>query len=331
VGDWPAALVAWRAFNTTSQARSATHLAEARAALALGHAALAEQALARAIAADRSNAEPWRLRLELLRVEDRALEAQAVGWDAYQAVPPTSRRELLRDLTLAQLADLPDDLARATLARWAAADASQPNAEARVALLARMAAMPRRDDPDRAARIAELSALSARAPSNLAAREALIIALADAGEPGRGRQALDAWPGPEASRDARYWRLRGRWDLDYDHRPDRAADAFARALADLPHDWKTRSRLARALHALGRDADARHEAEAVSQIRETLDPESLGPRLAADLDRPDDPAALLDLAELCAHTGLTRLANAWHLEADTARRANGRRSAINDR
>jgi tetratricopeptide (TPR) repeat protein len=324
VGDWPAALTAWRAFNATNQAQSATHLAEAKSALALGRAAQAERALERAIAADRSNAEPWRLRLELLRVEDRALEAQAVGWEAYRAVPSRTRRQVLRDLTLAQLADLPDDLARTTLARWAAADPSEPDPDARVALLARMATMPRGDDPDRAARIVELTALLARAPLNLAAREALIVALADAGEPDRGRQVLDAWPGPESSRDARYWRLRGRWDLDYDHRPDRAAEAFARALADLPHDWKTRFRLARALHALGREADARREAEVVGRTREALDPETLGPRLAVDLDRTGDPAALLDLADLCARAGLTRLANAWHVEADAARRAGGR-------
>ena len=34
--DWPAAAQAWRAFNATDQARGATHLAEARARLALG-------------------------------------------------------------------------------------------------------------------------------------------------------------------------------------------------------------------------------------------------------------------------------------------------------
>ena len=72
-----------------------------------------------------------------------------------------------------------------------------------------------------------------------------VTALADAGEPDRGRVFLEGWPA--AMRDARYWRLRGRWDLEYDHRPDQAIPAFRAALEVLPHDWRTHYRLARAL------------------------------------------------------------------------------------
>jgi len=319
-GDHARALDAWRAVNAGGPARPSALLAEARAALALGRAAEADAALARAAGADPANPEPWRLRLERFRVEDLALEAQEVGWAAYAAVPPEARPAVLRELTLALLADLPDDLARRTLARWAgAADPARPDRDARVALLRRVAAMPRADDPDRATRAAELSALLAAEPGHLAAREALVTALADAGEPDRGRAVLDAWPGPEPTRDARYWRLRGRWDQDYDGRPARAAEAFRRTLADLPHDWKTRVRLARAFHTLGREADAKREAEAVNRTREALDPAPLGTRLKANLDRPDDPAALLDLADLCARVGLARLAGAWRREAASAR------------
>jgi tetratricopeptide (TPR) repeat protein len=258
---------------------------------------------------------PWRLRLELLRVEDQALEAQAVGWAAYEAVPPAARREVLRDLTLALLADLPDDLARQTLAKWASADPSELDRDARVALLQRFAAMPRAGDPDRATRIAELTVLLERDPRHVPAREALVVALADAGEPDLGRKALEAWPEP--LRDARYWRLRGRWDLDYDHQPARAAEALRRALIDLPHDWKTHFRLARALRTLGLEDEAKHEAETVTRLREILEPAVLGPRLAADLDpsRASDPRASRDLAEVCARAGLTRLAEAWSREA----------------
>ena len=128
---------------------------------------------------------------------------------------------------------------------------------------------------------------------------------------------LDAWPEP--LRDARYWRLRGRWDLDYDHHPARAVEAFTRALTDLPHDWKTRVRLARALHALGRETASKQEADAVARTREALDPSTLGPRLSADLARLDAPSALLDLSDLCACAGLTRLADAWRREAAAAR------------
>jgi tetratricopeptide (TPR) repeat protein len=318
-GDWPLALEAWRTVNATDQARASSFLAEAKAALALNRAGQAVLVLNRTSALDPSNPTPWRLQLELLRVEDRAVEAQAAGWAAYEAVPPASRWGVLRDLTLALLADLPDDLARQTLAKWATADPRAPDHDARVALLQRFATMPRAGDPDRPSRIAELTALLEHDPRHVAGREALVVALADAGEPDLGRTALDAWPEP--LRDARYWRLRGRWDVEYNHEPARAVDEFRRALSDLPHDWKTHFRLARALRTLGRDDEAKQEAETVARLREILDPSTLGPRLAADLApaRATDPRALLDLADLCARSGLTRLAEAWRREADAPR------------
>ncbi len=156
--------------------------------------------------------------------------------------------------SLAALAELPDDEARTRLDRWIAAD--RDDLDARVARLARIAANYHPGDPDRAARIAKLTEILARDPeptSPLA--RALVVALADAGEPDRGREFLEAWP--EAARDARFDRLRGRWDLDYDHNPARAAESFARALVDLPHDWKSHYGLARAYRAIGRDAEAR--------------------------------------------------------------------------
>jgi thioredoxin-like negative regulator of GroEL len=329
-GDWPAALAAWRAVNAGGPARARTLLAEARAALALGRADEAERALARACLADPSDPEPWRLRLELLRVEDRVTDARRVGWEAYAAVAPPGRRGVLRDLTLALLADLPDDTARATLARWAAAGAetagdpsdpdpdTAPDPDARAALLQRFNTMPRAGDPPRAERVAELSAILGRRPGHLGAREALVTALADAGETEAGRRALDAWP--ESGRDARYWRLRGRWDLEFDRHPDRAVDDFTRALEELPHDWKTRFRLARALRASGRAAEASREAESVGRLREALDPAALGPRLDDDFRHLDDPRALRDLASLCGRAGLSRLADAWRAEAASVSR-----------
>src|SRR5207248_508786 len=91
----------------------------------------------------------------------------------------------------------------------------------------RTGAGPGRRGPARAARVDELTGLLAADPGHRAAREALVENLLDAGEPDRARDVLAAWPGPEPDRDARYWRLRGRFDLDYDHRPGPAAAAFA--------------------------------------------------------------------------------------------------------
>jgi thioredoxin-like negative regulator of GroEL len=254
--------------------------------------------------------------LEILRVEDRTLEAQRLGWEAYIEVPPAARRALLRELTLALLADVPDELVRTTLRRWIDADAD--DVDARVALGHRIAAQPRAADPDRASRLAELEVLLADHPDHIGARATLATALADAGEPDRGRAVLDGWPGPEPDRDARYWGLRGRWELEYDHRSDRAVAAFRNALAVLPQDWRSWSRLARVLRMLGRDDQARLAAETVGRIREALDPMTLGPRLDAAFGHLDDPAALRDLADLCDRAGLASLAAAWRTEARVA-------------
>jgi Flp pilus assembly protein TadD len=312
--DWSTALQAWRAFNATSAARGATHLAEARAALSLGRAAQAERSLRRAIAADPADPEPLRLLLEILRVEDRTFDARQAAWESYDDLPAESRREVLRDLTLALLADMPDESARTVLKRWIDADPS--DIDARVALLQRIAAQPRADDPDRSARLDELETMVAEHPDHPGAREALVTALADAGEPDRGRAVLDAWPGPESDRDARYWRLRGRWELEYDRHPDRAESAFRRVLEAFPQDWRSWFGLSRALTRLGRADDARRAAEAVGRIREVLEPSSFVPRLDDDFQHLDEPRSLRDLADLADHVGLSRLAGAWRAEAE---------------
>src|SRR5262249_51144378 len=91
-GDWATALRFWRSLNATSAATGASHLAEARACLSLGRAAQAEQSLRRAIAVEPSDPEPWKLLLEILWVEDRTLDAQRLGWEAYVQVRPEGRR-----------------------------------------------------------------------------------------------------------------------------------------------------------------------------------------------------------------------------------------------
>ena len=298
---------------------------EAREALSLGQAARAERALIRQTRLDPSDPEPWLLRLEMLRVEDRQLEAQTVGWKALAAVRGPSRRRVLRAMTLAILADPPEEIARATLARWVAADPH--DLDARVAQLQRIASSPRAGDPDRASRVASLSEILAAHPDHLSAREALVLALADAGDPIRGRAVLDAWP--SGSRDARYHRLKGRWNLEYEHLYPEAVASFLKALADLPHDWRTHARLARSLHNANRDSDAKRAAEIVEKLREALDPIALGKRLDTDLAALDQPSSRLDLADLCDRVGLTRLAEAWRRDAsETAGPIEGRMNPI---
>lgn len=283
----------------------------ARKELDRGRAARAEAALDRASRDDPTDPDPWLLRLELFRVEDRQTEAQRLGWEAYRSVRGVARRKVLRAMTLALLADTPEDLARETLARWIAADPD--DLDARVARLQRVAASPRSGDPDRRARVEELSALLAAHPGHIAAREALVLALADSGETDRGRSALEAWP--EVGRDARYHRLRGRWQLEFDREPAAAVESFRTALKELPHDWRTRYRLARALRNSGKSAEAQRAADDVERLREALEPLALGRRLDADLAALDDPRSRLDLADLCARAGLAKLAEAWRRDA----------------
>ena len=114
---------------------------------------------------------------------------------------------MLREITLGVLADLPDDLVRTTLRRWI--DADEDDLDARIALLHRITIQPREADPDRLTLLSELESIVARFPKQTSAREVLVTALADSGEPERGRALLEDWP--IDTRDARYWRLRGRW------------------------------------------------------------------------------------------------------------------------
>jgi len=305
--DWREALELWRRVNDSPSATATTLLEEGRACLALGRAARGEDALRRATEADPGVARAWLLRLEILRVEDRWFEAAAVGREALAKVAPEDRAAVLRELTLAALSEVPDDLARDTLRKWIAADPA--DAEAEAALMRRIGSDPRPDDPDRTARLARLEAIVADQPGRPGPREALALALADDGDVERGRAVLDAWP--EAARDARYERLRGRWDLEYDGRPATAADAFRRALEAAPHDWRTRYRLARALAALGRRDEADREARAVARVREALDPMASGRGLDDALSKADRPGSRAAIADACARVGLDGLARAW--------------------
>jgi thioredoxin-like negative regulator of GroEL len=306
-GNWAAALEVWRPLNASTRASGRSYLGEGKACLGLGRAAQAEQALLKAIAARPNEPEACLLLLEIYRVEDRPLDAFALGWQALEQVPLEARPELLRELTLTALADLPDELARTTLERWLKADPD--DVDARVAYLRRVGTEPRAGDPDRESRLAELTALLQKHTEHLGVREALVTVLADSGEPEQGRQLLESWPVDR--QDGRFWRLKGRWALEHDRQPAQAVAAFQSALADFPQDWRTHYRLARAFQNSGRLDEARREATAVSRIRELLDPQVLAPRLDAAFAHLDEPGAFKTLSDLCARAGLARLSEAW--------------------
>ena len=170
-----------------------------------------------------------------------------MGGPPISVVTPDIRNELLRELTLAAMTDLQDDQARSTLTRWMEADPADINT--RLAYLRRISAEPRSADPEREVRLAELSRLLESHPDHVGIRETLVTALADAGEADRSQATLEEWPAQE--HDGRYWRLRGRFELEHDHLSQQAVSSLQKALRDFPQDWRTHYRLARALKNLG--------------------------------------------------------------------------------
>ena len=274
---------------------------------------------------DPIDAQGWLRRIDRLRVEDRPIEALEVGRRAYEAVPPADRPKVLSALTLAMLADVPEAQAIEVLRGRIEADPG--DLDARVALTRRSmrtegdpaAGRPRvgRPSSNVAEAVAEMQGILDEDPGHLSSREALVELLLDLGQVDRARSALDAWPEDRLDDPGRR-RLRARLDLDHEARPDRAAEEIERLLASTPHDWRLRSRLARALEMSGDAEAARRQAKLVDRLRERLDPDRLGPRLARDLRDPEDPASMRDLADLCASVGLVDLAAAWRMQASAA-------------
>lgn len=315
--DWPRAFAAWHDWNATELRSVATLMAEARSAQALDRGRDAELAAESVTRLDPSSADARLIQLNRLRVLDQPAEAIDLGLSALTRLRTSgARRAILMATTLAALAEVPDAEARNQLDRWIAADPD--DSDAQVARMSRVAANPHPGDSDRARRIVELGQIVTRSPNHVAAREALTVALADAGEVDRGRATLDGWPEP---RDHRFDRLQARWDLEYNHEPARAAEGFRRALLKVPHDWKLHYGLARTLRILKQPTEAGTEALAVARLRERLEPSTLGPRLATDFARIDGGSeaesaqAMLDLATLCRGVGLSNLADAWEREA----------------
>jgi tetratricopeptide (TPR) repeat protein len=314
LADWPRAAEAWLAYHAGGPTRGdgSTRVREARAALQANRPSQAQAALDAAIQIAPRDPRPWLLRLEMLRLEDRPLDAQRLGWAAHAAVPPASQRRILIGLTLALLSAVPEPEARSTLDAWTRSDPACLDAE--LARLRLIASDPHPGDPTRAQRITRLTTLLAHQPNHPGLRERLIDELADAGEPALGRTALDAWPQPD--RDARYDRQLGRWLLEFDHQPEAAVAPLTRALEALPFDAPTRYRLARALQQSGHEPEARAQVAALHRLREATEPAAIEPRLAAAAaDRANTPQTARDMAALSDAVGLTRLANAWRAEA----------------
>ncbi len=150
--------------STESGASTArTLLAEARAALALDRAADATRALEAASAADPTLARGLANSGSTCSGSSTA-RSRPSAWAGSPSRPSSPGRagRSSPSTTLAALAEPPDDEARDRLDRWIAADPD--DLDARVALLARVAANVHPGDPDRASRIAELAEILGARP-----------------------------------------------------------------------------------------------------------------------------------------------------------------------
>lgn len=304
-----------RIFNQTNLATVESKREEARAWLSANRARDAEKTLIQAIHQYPTDPLLKLMLLEIERVEDRIVEAIIQGDRALSEVDPLDRILILRGLTITLLDTIPDERAREKLRIWIQADPEDNQAE--VALLKRMASDPMAGDVDRPTRIARLKLIIQKNPSFEQAYEALAIELAASGLIDEGRSILDRWP--DTKRDARYDRLKGRWELEFNNHPDRAVPLFERVVAQIPHDKTSWFRLSRAYKAVERERESRLAAERVAQLVEILDPRTLSPRLTNDFERLDDPESKLDLAEICDKAGFVKLAKAWREEAATPR------------
>ncbi len=300
-----------RIYNRTGYATVESWREESRAWLSANQAREAETTLIQAI--NRFPTDPLLqlMRLEIERVEDRIVEAISNGDQALANVHSEDRVLILRGLTITLLDTIPDERAREKLKIWLQADPKDREAE--VALMKRMASDPMAGDIDRPTRIARLKSMIQMDPSFVQAYEALTIELAASGLIDEGRVILDHWP--KNARDVRYDRLKGRWELEYDHQPELAIQSFQRVLQHIPHDKTSWFRLSRAYKSIGRDRESQSAADRVTKLVEILDPRTLSPRLTEDFERLNNPRSKLDLAEVCEKAGLVKLANAWREEA----------------
>lgn len=300
-----------RIYNQTDNATVESLREEARAWLSANRARDAEKTLVQAIKQYHTDPLLRLMLLEIQRVEDRIVETIIQGDQALKEVDPQDRILVLRGLTITLLDTIPEERAREKLKIWIQADPEDNQAE--VALLKRMASDPMAGDIDRPTRIARLKLIIQKNPSFEQAYEAIAIELAASGLIDEGRSILDQWP--DNKRDARYNRLKGRWELEFNNHPDRAVPLFERVVAQIPHDKTSWFRLSRAYKSIGRERESQLAAERVAQLVEILDPRTLSPRLTRDFERLDDPESKLDLAEICEKAGLVKLAKAWREEA----------------
>ena len=321
--DWPAALAAWQGRATGPAARPPGPSWPRPAPPSPSTARPTPgRALERASEADPTDAEVWRARLDLLRVLDRPLEALRLGQAAERPSRPRADAAILA-------LDDPRRAGRAARRRGPEAASIAGSPPTPTTSTPGSPAWPGSPPtPTPATPTAPPGSPSCRRSSG-----------ATRATSPPARPCSSPWPTPASPTGAARSSTPGPTPPATPGTTGSGGAGTSTTTTGptarpslTPGPWPTsrttgRSHygLARAFRALGRDPEARAEAEAVARLRERLDPAALGPRLADDLARLDDPRALLDLAALCEGVGLAGLAEAWRREA-LARRLGARPS-----
>ncbi len=261
----------------------------------------------------------WLQAINRYRVEDRPVEVALVAQRAMEVVPPAARISILRAWTLGVLARVPESEAGAVLKRRIRQDPGDTDARVALIVLENEPGFDRIGplSPPLDRRLQELEALWTRSPEHPSVLAAFIEVLLESGDVDRADHLLEHWPS-ESSDDPRCRQLRARFALEFDQKPGVAAELLQERLATLPHDWRSRALLARALEALDRHDAARLEAARVDRDRARLEPVRLEAELAGAFEDLNDPSALHKLATLCGSLGLMRLADNWRALAERA-------------
>lgn len=249
----------------------------------------------------------WLLILDLLRVLGDADLFSAEVESLLQSPVAMRTTSVLSSATLGLLTDLDQAEVRSRLKRWVENEPDHPLAQA--ALLLRYALNPLPEDPSRDERLKQARELLLRFPDSSMARSALAETLFNSGLYEEVAVVLDGWP--NSQRVTTSWhRLQGRRLQDLIQKPEEAVAEYQLVLKSMPHDWKTRYRLARALMAGGIADEARQQAHRMTEIRELLEPTALEPVLkrAMPKGRPPEPAQMVPLLQKIE---LNSLAKSW--------------------
>jgi hypothetical protein len=256
---------------------------------------------------DRPGTEGWQLSIELRRALGDGDGVNLVMRDMLRS--PEARRSaaLLTVATFGILTAMNAEESQERLRRWAETEPESPMAT--VWLLARQFEEFDLGGGSGSGSFDEADKLAARWPSDPDVLRIYVESLFLRGDYEKVRLTMDRWP--EDLRDSVAWsRLSGRRALEVDKDPGTAILHFRNVLAKIPHDWRTRYRLSRALSGAGQAEEARVEAKRTVEIRELLDPSGLEAKLKEAFPKGSQPVPS-KLIELLTRIDQTELARAW--------------------